>query len=131
MAEPVPDIVRRALALIRVHQPAAYSELALALDGLEVSIDVEGALRLRGRAGAVEELAAGETRAALRLEAKRAAIQDLVAGRETLTRSIRSGRIGVAGSIEALGRGVRAFEYFAGALLRIEEAGQLRQELMR
>ena len=104
MAESIPALLRRALALVREHQPTAHAAGAL----LEVAVP---------------------PRADIRLAAERPAITALVLGRATLTQSLRSGAIELAGTTAALRRGLLGFEYFVSALLRIDAADELRREL--
>ncbi|MFO0653257.1 MAG: hypothetical protein U0326_43960 [Polyangiales bacterium] len=69
-------------------------------------------------------------RAEVRLRLDRAAARDLIEGNVTLMGAIREGRIEVAGEVSSLGRAVRAFEAFVGALLRIDESEALRLALL-
>lgn len=133
MADPVPQLLRRALELIELRQPEAYAGMIACLDGLTVSVAIEGALVLRSEQGRLRELDAEEVpaRDTLKLAGDRRAVQELAGGRTTLVRAIREGVVEVAGTIEVLGRGLSALEYFVGALLRIEEAEGLRKELNR
>lgn len=130
MAEAVTAILKRALRLIAERRGDALAEMVSALDGLAISVTVarEPGLVLRGGGGELREVVGNEG-AAIRLETDRGSIGDLLAGRTTLNAALRSGAIGLAGTTGDLARGLRAFEYFVGALLRIDEAEALRREL--
>ena len=86
------------------------------------------AMALHSDAGALLEVAV-PPRADIRLAAERPAITALVLGRATLTQSLRSGAVELAGTTAALRRGLLGFEYFVSALLRIDAADELRREL--
>ncbi|MEP7123923.1 MAG: hypothetical protein ABJE95_23545 [Byssovorax sp.] len=126
------DILRRALRLVEERRADAYAGMAGSLDGLSlaVSVSVSDCLVLRGAEGALREEPV-EGRAAIRISTDRDSVRALLAGRMTLNESLRSGAIELAGTAEALGHGLRAFEFFVCALLRIDEAEQLRRELER
>jgi hypothetical protein len=130
VAEPVTNILRRALRLVEERRGDAYAEMATSLDGLTlaVSVSAEDGLVLRGAGGVLAE-GVLDASAHIRLSTDRSTIRALLAGRVTLNGALRSGAIELVGTTEALGRGLRAFEYFICALLRIDEAEQLRREL--
>ncbi|KYF51536.1 hypothetical protein BE08_23875 [Sorangium cellulosum] len=130
MAEPVTGTLRRALRLIAEAQPEASAAMASWLQGLTVSVDVtsEPAVVIGGVGREVVEVPP-PGRAAIRIATDRASIRALLSGGRTLSQSLRSGAVGLAGKTEDLLRGLRAFEYFVGALLRIDEAEDLRLEL--
>ncbi len=128
MAESIPALLRRALALVRAHQPAAHAALTTTLDGLTIALTIGDAMALHSDAGALLEVVL-PARADIRLAAERPAITALVLGRATLTQSLRSGAIELAGTTAALRRGLLGFEYFVSALLRIDAADELRREL--
>jgi len=127
-ADPVVALARRALAMVARARPDAWAAMAASLDGLCLAVEVDGALRLRGEGGALTE-GGDDGPAAIRVRCDREAVRDLVAGRATLLGAVRAGRVEVAGEVAALRRGLRAFEAFVGALLRIDEAESLRREL--
>ncbi|KYF93334.1 hypothetical protein BE20_09620 [Sorangium cellulosum] len=130
MAEPVTGTLRRALRLIAARQPEASAAMAGGLAGLTVSVDVasEPAVALGGAGREVVEVPSAG-RADIRISTDRRSIRALLSGERTLSESLRSGAVGLAGKVEDLSRGLRAFEIFVGALLRIDEAEELRLEL--
>lgn len=130
MAEPVTGTLRRALRMIAERRPDASAEMARCLEGLTVSVDVasEPAVVLGAVGRAVVEVPPSG-RGAIRIATDRASIRALLSGARTLSQSLRSGAVGLAGTTGDLSRGLRAFEVFVGALLRIEEAEELRAEL--
>jgi hypothetical protein len=129
--ESVTNILRRALRLVEEQCAQAHAEMVASLDGMAMAVTVAGedSLVLRCGMGGLREGTPSGGRAEIRLATDRESVQALLAGRTTLNGSIRSGAVELAGTVEALGRGVRAFEYFVCALLRIDEAEGLRREL--
>jgi hypothetical protein len=125
------SLLRRALRLVEARCAEAYAEMAASLEGLTVDVSFAGGDRLvlRCGGGVLREEAAGGRRAEIRIETDRETVRALLAGRTTLNTSLRSGAIELAGTVEALGRAWRAFECFVWALLRIDEAEELRREL--
>lgn len=130
MAKSVTGTLRRALRLIAEQRAEAHAEMARCLDGLSLSLSVgaEPTLTLRGEGERLVEVPP-EGRAAVRIATSRAAIRSLIAGGLTLRDALRSGAVEVGGATPHLGRAFGAFEYFVGALLRMEEAEGLRLEL--
>jgi hypothetical protein len=63
------------------------------------------------------------------MRAERPAIQALLRGDTTLVRALYDGTLHVAGTTSTLARGLTAFELFVGALLRIDDAHDLRLAL--
>lgn len=121
-------LARDALALVSRARPDAWAEMARALDGLTLRATLDGDLTLHSAHGQLREVTPAAT-PALRVACDRAAARDLVYGRATLLGAIRAGRVEVAGDLAALQRGLRAFEVFVGALIRLDEAEALRRAL--
>lgn len=121
-------LARDALALVARARPEAWAEMARSLDGLTLRATLDGDMILRSEQGQLREVLQAES-SALRFCCDRATARDLVYGRATLLGAIRAGRVEVAGDIAALQRGLRAFEVFVGALLRLDEAEALRRAL--
>jgi hypothetical protein len=121
-------LAREALALVSRARPEAWAEMARALDGLTLRATLDGDLTLRSEHGQLREVSSTAS-PALRVSCDRAAARDLVYGRVTLLGAIRTGRVEVAGDLAALQRGLRAFEVFVGALIRLDQAEALRRAL--
>lgn len=130
MAEPVTAILRRALRLIDEEHPRASESIASALRGLSVSVAIanEPAMTLAVVNGALVETDSADP-AAIRVRTDRATVRRLLAGGQTLTQSLRRGAVELSGTTKSLMRGLHAFEHFVGALLRSNEADDLRREL--
>ena len=130
MAEPVTAILRRALALVEQQRLDIYRAIASALAGLRLDLTLDGPLCL-GSTGVhlVEHAPDDARRGDLRMRAERPAIQALLRGDTTLRRALRDGTLYVAGTTSVLARALPAFELFVGALLRIDDAHDLRLAL--
>ena len=102
--------------------------MAHCLDGLRLSADFDSRLTLVARDGALQ-CCANDAIADIRLSGARGTLLDLIAGRVTLTETLRSGTLELAGPQAALARALLAAEYFVGALLRIRAATQLLADL--
>jgi hypothetical protein len=130
VAETVCAIAQRALRLVAARRPDVYRQMAIALDGLRMDIRADGHLILESAGGRLVEVEvdAGR-RAELRLRTDRRTVRALIAARTTLIGAVRAGDVEIAGTTDVLARGLEAFEYFVGALLRIEDAAELRRSL--
>lgn len=130
MAEPVTATLRRALRLIAERQPKASMAIATALDGLTLSVTIasEPGVVLGSVSRSIVEIEE-KGPANLRLRTDRASVRALLSGRLTLNRALRSGAVELFGTTADLTRGLSAFEVFVGALLRMDEADDLRREL--
>lgn len=130
MAEPVTAILRRALDLVEQQRVDVYRAIASALAGLRLDVALDEPLWLESTGVRLVERAPDEARRGdLRMRAGRSAVQALVRGDTTLLRALRNGTVHVAGTTSVLARALTAFELFAGALLRIHDAHDLRLAL--
>jgi hypothetical protein len=130
VAEPVTAILRRALALVEQQRLDVYRAIASALAGLRLDLTLDGPLCLESTGvHLVERMPDEARRGDLRLRAERPAIQALLRGDTTLLRALRDGTVHVAGTTSVLARALTAFELFVGALLRIDDAHDLRLAL--
>ncbi|MEZ4310527.1 MAG: hypothetical protein R3F14_20990 [Polyangiaceae bacterium] len=136
------DLLRRALRLIAAAQPTASAELAASLEGISLAITISGEpdLTLSPRGGALLETPpplpsatpeSGGRLTRIGVRTDRAMVRKLVSGHTTLTQAIRSGAVDLRGTTAALTTALGAFEIFVGALLRTDDADQLREELER
>jgi hypothetical protein len=130
VAEPVTAILRRALVLVEQQRLDIYRAIASALTGLRLDLALDGPLCLESTGVRLIECALdGARRGDLRLRAERPAIQALLRGDTTLLRALRDGTLHVAGTTSVLARALTAFELLVGALLRIDDAHDLRLAL--
>lgn len=130
MAEPITAILRRALQLVEQQRLDVYRAIASALAGLRLDLALDDPLCLESTGVHLAERAPDEARRGdVRVRAERAAIQALLRGDTTLLRALRDGTVHVAGTTSALTRALTAFELFVGALLRIDDALDLRLAL--
>lgn len=129
MAEPIPALLHRALDLVERRRPDAYRALALALDGLSLSITAGGHLTLTSHTGRLHPSPSPAGASDLRLRTDRPTLIALVSGRLTLLHALRTGALDLAGTTTSLSRGLLALETLVGALLRLDEASALRRSL--
>lgn len=130
MAEPLTAILRRALQLVEQQRLDVYRAIASALAGLRLDLTLDGPLCLESTGVHLVECTLDEARRGdLRMQAGRPAIQALLHGDTTLLRALRDGTLHVAGTTSALARALTALELFVGALLRIDDAHNLRLAL--
>jgi len=130
VAEPVTAIVRRALHVVEQQRVDVYRAIASTLAGLRLDLTLDGTLCLESTGVRLVEHMPDEVRRGdLRMRAERPAIQALLRGDTTLLRALRDGTLHVAGTTSTLARGLTAFELFVGALIRIDDAHDLRLAL--
>lgn len=130
MAEPVTEILRRALQLIEQQRRDVYLAIAAALAGLRLDLQLDRPLCLESTGVRLVERVPDEARRGdLRMRAGRPAIRALLRGDTTLLRALRDGTLYAAGTTSVLARALTAFELFVGALLRIDDAHDLRLAL--
>jgi hypothetical protein len=130
VAEPVTAILRRALHLVEQQRLDVYRAIASALAGLRLDLTLDRPLCLESTGVRLVECVPDQARRGeLRMRAERAAIQALLRGDTTLLRALRDGTLYVAGTTSVLARALSAFELFVGALLRIDDAHDLRLAL--
>jgi hypothetical protein len=128
VVEPLTGLLRRSLALVERRRPDAHADLATSLAGLRLGLMLEEALVLAVEHGALREVTHPGV-LDIRVRTDRSTVRALVRGRTTLTAAIRTDAIELVGAPDALARALRAFECFAGALLRIDEAEELCEAL--
>ena len=127
MAEPLTEILRRALHLIERQHLDIYRAIASALAGLRLDLALDGPLSLESTGVHLVECAPDDARRGhLRMRAGRPAIQALLRVHTTLLGALRDGTLYVAGTTSTLTRALTAFDLFVGALLRIDDAHDLR-----
>lgn len=129
MAEPITTLLRRALQLVETQRLDVYRAIAAALAGLRLELTLDSSLCFESTGNRLVERAPDQRRGDLRIRADRPALQALLRGDTTLLRSLRDGSLYVAGPTSTLARALTAFQLFVGALLRINDAHDLRLAL--
>ena len=124
MSNSVSAILWRALRLIKLDEPHAYTAIANRLEGMTLNLDFDSSLSLQVRHGEIVQSPFSQD-SQISVVGDRSVVLDLAYGRISFTKAVYSGKLEIAGAIGPLTCALSAVDYFVAALLRIDSAHEL------
>ena len=124
MSSSVSGVLWRALRLIKLEQPPAYTAIANRPEGMRIHLDFGGILSLEVNNGEIIQAPVSRN-SQISVVGNRDIVLDLVYGKISFTKAVYSGKLEIAGAIGPLTCALSAVDYFVAALLRIDCAEEL------